>query len=146
MAEKIYEKVKEHIRQLDRLVDFLGAEITEMGEGLAEIKMVVRDSHLNSAEVCHGGVLFTLADLAFALASNSYGTLALAIKATISFLKAVKEGETLIARAEEFSRGKTLATYHVTITKDGGEKVAFFEGLVFRFEKSILPEKEVEKC
>ncbi|MEZ0343395.1 MAG: hotdog fold thioesterase [Caldimicrobium sp.] len=138
----IYEKVKEHIRKYDRLFDFLEAEITDMGEGYAEVVMEVKDKHLNSAEVCHGGVIFTLADLAFALASNSYGTLALAIHVSISFIKAVKAGDKLVARAQEFSKGKTLATYHVTITKNDGEKIAFFEGMVFRFEKPILPEEE----
>jgi len=140
MEKKIYEKVKEHIYKYDRLFEFLDAEITDMGEGFSEVKMQVQDRHLNSAEVCHGGVIFTLADLAFALASNSYGSLALAINAHISFIKPVKVGDVLIARAEEFSRGKTLATYHVTVKKDTGDKVAFFEGMVFRFEKSILKE------
>lgn len=137
----IYEKVREHIRKYDRLFDFLEAEITDMGEGFAEVVMEVKDKHLNSAEVCHGGVIFTLADLAFALASNSYGNLALAIHASMSFLKAVKAGDKLLARAQEFSKGKTLATYHVTVTKDNGEKVAFFEGMVFRFDKPIFPEE-----
>lgn len=138
----LYEKVKEHIRKYDRLFDFLGAEITDMGEGYATVIMEVKDKHLNSANVCHGGVIFTLADLAFALASNSYGTLAFAIHVSISFIKTVKAGDKLIAEAQEFSKGKTLATYHVTITKNNGEKVAFFEGMVFRFEKPILPEEE----
>ncbi len=138
----IYERVKEHIRKYDRLFEFLEAEITDMSEGYAEVVMVVKDKHLNSAEVCHGGVIFTLADLAFALASNSYGNLALAIHVSISFIKGVKIGDKLIARAQEFSKGKTLATYHVTITKDNGERVAFFEGMVYRFDKSILPEEE----
>lgn len=142
MEKRSYERVRDHIRKYDRLFDFLGAEITEMGEGYAEVVMTVEDRHLNSAEVCHGGVIFTLADLAFALASNSYGTLALAIHASISFIKAVKAGDKLLARAQEFSKGKTLATYHVTVSKDSGEKIAFFEGMVFRFEKSIFPEEE----
>ncbi len=141
MAKKIYERVKEHIRKYDRLFDFLGAEITDMGEGFAEVVMEVKDRHLNSAEVCHGGVIFTLADLALALASNSYGNLALAIHASMSFIKTAKSGDKLIARAEEFSKGKTLATYHVTVTKANGEKIAFFEGMVFRFEKPILTEE-----
>ncbi len=142
MAKKIYERVRDHIRQHDRLFDFLGAEITDMGEGFAEVIMEVKDKHLNSAEVCHGGVIFTLADLAFALASNSYGNLALAIHTNMSFIKAVKKGDILIARAQEFSKGKSLATYHVIVSKADGEKVAFFEGMVFRFEKSILKEEE----
>lgn len=141
MTKRTYERVREHIYKKDRLFEFLGAEITEMGEGFAEVKMRVAENHLNAADVCQGGVIFTLADLAFALASNSYGTLALAIHASINYFKSAKVGDTLLARAEEVNRGKSLATYHVTITKeDTGEKVALFTGMVYRFDKPIFPE------
>ncbi|BAU24030.1 phenylacetic acid degradation protein [Caldimicrobium thiodismutans] len=141
MEEKTYEKVRDHIYKNDRLFAFLGAEVTDMGEGFAEVSMTVTENHLNAADVCQGGVIFTLADLAFALASNSYGTLALAINATINYFKPAKIGDTLKARAEEFNRGKSLATYHITITKEGtNEKVAFFTGMVYRFDKSIFSE------
>jgi acyl-CoA thioesterase len=141
MEKKIYEKVKDYIYNNDRLFEFLGARITDMGEGMAEVEMEVKETHLNAAGICQGGVIFTLADLTFALASNSYGTLALAINASITYIKSVKPGEKLVARAHEFHRGKNLATYHITVTKkDTGEKVAFFEGMVYRFDKSIFQE------
>ncbi|MCD6548539.1 MAG: hotdog fold thioesterase [Thermodesulfobacterium sp.] len=141
MDEKIYEKVKNYIYQNDKLFGFLGAQITKMKEGFAEVEMQVKENHLNAAKVCQGGVIFTLADLAFALASNSYGTLALAIKAHITYIKPARAGDTLVARAQEFHRGKTLATYHITVSKkDTGEKVAFFEGMVYRFDEPIFKE------
>ncbi|PMP68367.1 MAG: esterase [Thermodesulfobacterium geofontis] len=139
MEEKIYEKVKEHIYKNDKLFEFLGAEITDMGEGLAEVEMEVKENHLNAAKICQGGVIFTLADLAFALASNSYGTLALAINANITYIKPVNLGEKLVARAQEFHKGKNLATYHITVfKKDTKEKVAFFEGMVYRLDKPFI--------
>lgn len=141
MEEKIYEKVKEHIYKNDRLFDFLGAKITDMGEGRAEVEMEVKENHLNAANICQGGVIFTLADLAFALASNSYGTLALAINAHITYIKPAKLGDKLVAKAQEFHKGKSLATYHITIfKKDTQEKVAFFEGMVFRLNEPIIKE------
>jgi len=141
MEKKIYEKVKEYIYSRDKLFEFLGAKVTDMGEGVAEVEMEVKETHLNAANVCQGGVIFTLADLAFALASNSYGTLALAINANITYIKSAKVGEKLVAKAQEFHRGKNLATYHITVTKkDTGEKVAFFEGMVYRFDKPIFQE------
>ncbi len=141
MEKKICEKVKDYIYNNDRLFEFLGAKVTDIGEGTAEVEMEVKENHLNAAGVCQGGIIFTLADLAFALASNSYGTLALAINASITYIKSVKVGEKLIARAEEFHKGKSLATYHITvIKKNTGEKVAFFEGMVYRFEKPIFQE------
>ncbi|MFN3921481.1 MAG: PaaI family thioesterase [Caldimicrobium sp.] len=139
MEEKIYEQVKDYIYQKDKLFEFLEATIKDMKEGFAEVEMEVKEKHLNAAGICQGGVIFTLADLAFALASNSYGTLALAVKANITYLRPAKLGDKIIAKAEEFHKGKNLATYHITITKkETGEKVAFFEGLVYRLDKPVI--------
>ncbi|MDM7202610.1 MAG: hotdog fold thioesterase [Thermodesulfobacteriaceae bacterium] len=142
MSEKKgdYEKIKDYIYKNDRLFEFLGATIREMYEGYAEVEMIVKETHLNAAKVCQGGVLFTLADLAFALASNSYGILALAVKANITYVKSAKLGDPLLAIAQEFHRGKNLAIYHVQITnKDSCERIAFFEGLVYRLNKPVIP-------
>jgi len=139
MEEKVYEKVKDYIYQRDRLFEFLGAIIRDMKEGFAEVEMEVKERHLNAAGICQGGVIFTLADLAFALASNSYGTIALAVKANITYLKPARVGDKIIARAEEVHKGKNLATYHIFINKgETGEKIAFFEGLVYRLDKPVI--------
>ncbi|MFN3505446.1 MAG: PaaI family thioesterase [Caldimicrobium sp.] len=133
------ERVKEYIYQNDRLFEFLEASILDVKEGFAEIEMQVKENHLNAAQICQGGVIFTLADLAFALASNSYGTVALAVKANITYIKPAKVGDILIARAEEFHRGKNLASYHVSIfKKTTEEKIAFFEGLVYLLDKPVV--------
>lgn len=140
MNNSLIERIRNHIYKHDRLFEFLEAEITSFGEGYAEVAMVVKERHLNAAGVCQGGVLFTLADLAFALASNSYGTLALGIKASITYIKPAKIGERIIARAEEYTKGKTLATYHIHLMKEETrEKIAFFEGMVYCFDKPVLP-------
>ncbi len=137
----IWQRVRDYLYENDKLFSFLGAEVRAMGLGYAEVSMVVKPEHLNAAKVCQGGVLFTLADLAFALASNSYGTLALAMKATITYVKPAYEGDSLIAQASEFSRGKRTASYHVVITKEATqERIAFFEGLVYRFDEPIFKE------
>ena len=137
----IWQRVRDYLYENDKLFSFLGAEVRDMGFGYAEVSMVVKPEHLNAAKVCQGGVLFTLADLAFALASNSYGTLALAMKANITYVKSAYEGDSLIARASEISRGKRTASYHVVIVKeDTQEKIAFFEGLAYRFDEPIFKE------
>lgn len=136
--EDLIRRVSDYIYQNDRLFKFLEAKITDVGEGFAEVEMTVKDCHLNAAGVCQGGVIFTLADLAFALASNSYGTVALSIKSSITYVKSAKLGDRLIAKATEFHRSKSLASYHVIITNGKGDKVAFFEGTVYRFDKPIL--------
>jgi acyl-CoA thioesterase len=73
----------------DRFAEHLGIELLEVSKGQAKAKMEIKDHHLNGVNIAHGGAIFSLADLAFAVASNSHKTIALAINANISFLKAV---------------------------------------------------------
>jgi acyl-CoA thioesterase len=108
-----------------------GIELLEVSPGRATARMQIDDRHLNSHGTVHGGAIFTLADAAFALASNSHGVPAAAINASISFVTAASRG-TLIARAEEFSLNPKIATYTVTVTDADGTRIALFEGMVYR--------------
>ena len=98
--------------------------------------MVVRSHHLNSAGTVHGGAIFALADAVFAAASNSHGTLAMAINVSISYFKAVSSG-TLSASAEEVSLNPKLATYLIPVTDDKGNRIALFQGTVYRKKESV---------
>jgi acyl-CoA thioesterase len=122
----------------DRFAQHSGVELLEIGEGRAKAKMVIKDSHLNGVDLVHGGAIFTLADLVFAAASNSHGTVAVAINASIWFVKAAKEG-TLYAEGSETSRNPKLATYSIKVTDEAGETVALFEGMVYRKKDQIGP-------
>ena len=92
--------------------------------------MTVEPRHLNSVGVLQGGALFTLADLAFAVASNSHGVVALACQADMTWFKAVTAGK-LTATAEEIARTRKLSTCVVRITDEAGELVAQFKGLAY---------------
>ena len=81
-----------HFVQNDLFARHLGVEMLEFGSGRARARMTVAAHHLNSAGTVHGGAVFSLADAVFSAASNSHGTLALAINVSISFFKAVREG------------------------------------------------------
>jgi acyl-CoA thioesterase len=94
--------------QQDHFAPYLGVEMLEYGGGKARARMKIGDHHLNSAGTVHGGAIFSLADAVFSIASNSHGTLALAINVSISFFKAVNSG-TLFAEAEEVSLNPRLA-------------------------------------
>lgn len=122
----------------DRFAEHNGIELLEIAEGRAKAKMVVEDRHLNGVDVVHGGAIFTLADLAFAAASNSHGTVAVAINASIWFIRAGRKG-TLFAEAREVSRNPKLATYSIKVTDDAGEIIATFEGMVYRKKDQIGP-------
>lgn len=115
----------------DTFAHLCGVELLEVSPGRARVKMVIGEDHANSHGTVHGGALFTLADTAFALASNSHGIPAAAINAHISFLKSAKEG-TLYAEAEEFSLSPKIASYTVEVTDEQGERIAIFQGMVYR--------------
>lgn len=115
----------------DRLARALGCEIVDVGPGRARIRMPVREEQYNAVNILHGGAIFTLADFAFAVASNSHGEVAVAINVSISYIKAVSAG-TLIAEAEEIARSRRLGTYSVRVLDESGAIVAMFQGTVYR--------------
>lgn len=120
----------------DRFAAHNGIELIDAGPGWAKARMTVADQHLNAADVVHGGALFTLADLVFAVASNSHGQLALGINASISYLKAARTG-TLTAEAKEVSRNSKLATYTMEVRDAAGDLVALAQGTVFRKDTPV---------
>jgi len=122
----------------DRYAKHSGIELLEIGAGRAKARMTIADAHLNGVSLVHGGAIFTLADLVFAAASNSYGTVAVAINASIWFVKAARQG-TLYAEGVETSRNPKLATYSIKVTDEAGETVALFEGMVYRKKDPIGP-------
>ncbi len=115
----------------DRFARHNGIELLDAGPGWAKARMTIGDQHLNAADVVHGGALFTLADLVFAVASNSHGKLALGINVSISYLKAARVG-TLTAEAKEVSCNSKLATYTMEVHDAAGDLVALAQGTVFR--------------
>jgi len=122
--------------QQDQFARHIGVEILEYGRGTAKARMALGKQHRNSAGMVHGGAIFSLADAVFSIASNSHGTLAVAINVSISFFKAATGG-TLFAEAAEVSINPKLATYLITVTDDAGDKIALFQGTVYRKKDNI---------
>ena len=115
----------------DNYAALTGVEIIEAKEGYCKAQLKITKKHLNAVNVVQGGAIFTLADFAFAVASNSRGQLALAINVNITFLKGVSGG-TLYATATEFDDPKKLGAYDVIVTNEKDEIIARFNGLVYR--------------
>ena len=115
----------------DQFAERTGIELLSVSEGSARAKMVLHPHHWNSIGIAQGGAIFTLADLAFAAASNSRGRVAVAINVSISFLKAAKTGS-LWAEAKEVAKSFKLASYTVEVKDDNGDLVAIFQGMVYR--------------
>ena len=122
----------------DRFAAGVGIELLEVREGFARARLEVAPQHLNAAGVVQGGAVFTLADLAFAAASNSHGTVALAVTTTITFVKAVRSG-TLVAEAREEALSRRFSTCVVRVTDGAGALVATFTGSAYRKDDPMPP-------
>ena len=117
--------------QGDKFALQAGVELLEVGNGYAKARMEVKPEHLNGGGVCQGGALFTLADLAFAAATNSHARLTFSIDSSIHFFRSVSEGM-LYAEAHEVFNHKRLANCEVRITTEAGELIATFNGTGYR--------------
>jgi acyl-CoA thioesterase len=125
----------------DRFARENGIRIVEVRPGFGRTEMTVEPRHLNSVGILQGGALFTLADLAFALACNSHGVLAVGCQADVTWFKAVRSGR-LTASAEEISRTRTLSTCLIRVTGEDQELVALFKGVAYIKGTSLWPEPE----
>jgi len=110
----------------------LGLQLVAGGAGTAVVRMRVGPEHVNFNGRCHGGAIFSLADMALGLACNSHGTIAALVDGNISISCGVSEGEWLVAEAFEVSRSRKLAVYRVEVRRAGGrEHVAALSGTVY---------------
>ena len=108
----------------------LGIELVSVTDDEIVVGMVVGGSHVNFLGVGHGGMVFSLADCAFSLASNSAGDRAVAIDTHLVLTAGSQPGDRLRAVATEVSRGRTLGTYRVEVAREDGRKVGLFTGTV----------------
>lgn len=131
------QKIREHFENQDLFARHSGIELLEIEKGRSKARMKVESYHLNGAKTVHGGAIFTLADFAFAAASNSHGELAMGINTSTSFVKAATTG-TLYASAEEVSLSRKLATYQVRVTDQDDELIALFQGTVYRKSTPLI--------
>jgi acyl-CoA thioesterase len=122
----------------DKFAERSNIELLTVAPGQARARMTVHPHHLNALGTVQGGAIFTLADFAFAAASNSHGTVAVGINVSISYLKAARAG-TLWADAKEISRNFKLGTYTVEVKDDAGDLVALFQGMVYRKSEKVAP-------
>ena len=102
--------------------------IEEARAGYARLRMTVREDMLNGHRIVHGGMVFSLADTAFAYVCNGRNERTVAAQASIVFLDAAKEGEVLIAESEEVRRAGRSGVTRVTVRTDDGRPVAEFTG------------------
>ncbi len=117
------EPLRTHL-QSEPWAHHLGVEYLELERGSCKVALTLAPHMLNHQGYPHGGVIFSLADIAFGAACNSHGEPAVALTMTISFLAAVPPGSRLIAEARERKQGRSAGFYDVTVSTGAGTLVA----------------------
>lgn len=141
-ADALARRCAEALWSNDKASQALGMQIISVGEGHSEVRMVVREDMLSGHELVHGGIVFTLADSAFAFACNSHNQAAYAMSCTIDFVRPAVLGDELTARAEERSHTRSSGVYEITVSNQHDKVIAHFRGRSFtRGEPLIKPEE-----
>jgi acyl-CoA thioesterase len=136
-GDALARRVAEAMYARDRAAQMLGIEVVAMSTGYAKCSMTVREDMLNGHDICHGGILFALADTAFAYACNSRNERTVALAASISFAAPAHAGERLSAVAEERAAGGRTGTYDVTVSAPDGAPLALFRGTAYRVSGAL---------
>jgi acyl-CoA thioesterase len=123
----------------DRAAQALGITLLEIRPGYARMSMAVRGDMLNGHGTCHGGLIFTLADTAFAYACNSGNNATVAQNCTITFLASPREGDVLTATAQERQRGRRTGFTDIDIADQTGKLVAVFRGHSYQVNGTVVP-------
>ena len=127
-ADEVADKVARAMLAAEGTGPAWGIEIEEAREGYARIRMTVRADMLNGHRIAHGGMVFALADTAFAYACNSRNLRSVAAQASMTFLDAAGEGDVLVAEAQEAAVVARSGVYNVSVRTDDGRAIAEFQG------------------
>ncbi|MEO6456525.1 MAG: hydroxyphenylacetyl-CoA thioesterase PaaI [Ginsengibacter sp.] len=134
LANEVVKKMMEG----DLFSQWMQIQIIEIKEGYSKLKIELREEMINGFNVIHGGIIFSLADSAFAFACNNRNNLSMALDVSISFNKASKPGDILIAEAKEIHNGRSTGLYIINVTNQSNEHVALFKGTCFRTGKTLI--------
>ena len=126
--QTVAEAVRDRMFAHDAVSKGLGMTIEVIGPGYARVTMSVREDMVNGFGLCHGGVITTLADTAFAFACNSHNELTLASGIFIEILNPGNVGDRLIAEAREIVINGRLGLYDIAVTNQHGKQVAQMRG------------------
>ena len=126
----------------DYATQALGMTIDVIDRGIAELSMTVRKDMVNGYGLCHGGLIFTLADSAFAYACNTHNRRTVASGARIEFLAPARLDDQLTARATQLSQGRSTGVYDVLVSRVDGERVALFRGNAHRIAGNVVDDND----
>jgi len=136
-AQQLSQDTAKAMWSRDYAAQALGMAIDEVQPGASRLTMVVRQDMVNGHAICHGGMLFTLADTAFAYACNSHNRNTVASACHIDFLAPDHLGDTLVAEAIERSLSGRTGVYDVTVKTSAGKTLALFRGKSYRIQGEV---------
>jgi acyl-CoA thioesterase len=140
--QRVAEQAAQALYERDRASQALGMRLAAVGPGSARVVMLVRADMVNGHRVCHGGIVFALADSAFAFACNSYNESTVAAAGAIDFLSGAREGDELTADARELWRTRRNGIYEISVCNQRGERVALFRGRSYRIDGQVTTLEE----
>ena len=127
----------------DPFSNYLGATVELIEPGHSRVSLTVTDEMANFHGITHGGVVFALGDMAFGAAGNSRGQTAVALNISISYLKASRVGDQLVAEAQEVQVGGRTGLYEVTIRdRRTGDLIAKSQNVIYRTREWFVPAEE----
>lgn len=139
-AQQVAEATRDAMWKGDRASRMLGIVVEAIGPGTAMLTMTVREDMLNGHDLCHGGLVTTLADSAFAFACNAYNEVTVAAGFDVNLLAPARRGDRLTARASELSKSGRTGVYDIAVTNQRGEPVAAFRGRSYTMKGKPLIE------
>jgi acyl-CoA thioesterase len=132
MSDRTPQQTAEYVRDRmlanDRATRWLGMQVSEIAPGRAVLTMTVRDEMLNGHDICHGGLITTLADSAFAFACNAYNELTVASGFNVDLLAPGRLGDVLTATCHEVSKAGRTGVYDCEVSNQHGQRIAVFRG------------------
>jgi len=131
----------EAIHKHDALAKHSGMVPESFGPGEAKVSMTIQDFMLNSHGICHGGMIFSMADTAFAHACNNENQANVAMDCRIDFLYPAYAGDELIARARKTHSGRKSSLIEVVVLNQNERKIAIFQGRSYAINKSIIEQE-----
>lgn len=137
-AQVLAERVGVGMYARDHAARMLGIKLDMIAPGRARMTMKVTRRMLNGHATCHGGIIFTLADTAFAYACNARNRVSVALRCDISFNRPVKLGEVLTATGDERALAGRTGVYDITVTNHAGEAVALFRGTSYGTNGTVV--------
>ena len=132
------------MHERDYAAQALGIQLTAIRPGHARMIMTVRRDMVNGHDICHGGMIFTLADTAFAHACNSRNHVTVASGCMIDFVAPARLDDVLTAEAEERSLSGRTGVYDITVTNQRRELIALFRGNSYRIKGHVIPSSEAK--